>query len=137
VSTSAKGDFDERLRAKSRYFNADGTFDWLPCAVLQYDAPRNLYLIEWDHDHKHKWAGRFNLQFDGEDIAMWDQRVAAAQAMREEAEAQLRLEFFLKDANVGPLDPPEAIVQSYAFSECSDLLKCCHVLCRFVCECCR
>eukprot|EP01012_Entosiphon_sulcatum_P008694 TRINITY_DN14772_c0_g1_i1.p1 TRINITY_DN14772_c0_g1~~TRINITY_DN14772_c0_g1_i1.p1 ORF type:complete len:4302 (+),score=681.03 TRINITY_DN14772_c0_g1_i1:35-12907(+) len=98
--------------ARSQFFvvgsnDENGNITWAPCRVQEYNEEENSFLIRWESSAQLKWVKRLNLIFDDEDERLWHRRVAQAEALRAEAEAQLRLWLYVDsqgDGLVAPVD---------------------------------
>jgi hypothetical protein len=104
-------------RARSKWYEVDGRWSWAPCAVLEYDAALDKYLIEWDAPgadgrRQRKRVSRLNLRFDEEDTERFDRRVELAVRSRffYEKLAMRQLRVDMKDL-AGLPDLPAACVR--------------------------
>eukprot|EP00818_Percolomonas_sp_WS_P004771 CAMPEP_0117446884 /NCGR_PEP_ID=MMETSP0759-20121206/6580_1 /TAXON_ID=63605 /ORGANISM="Percolomonas cosmopolitus, Strain WS" /LENGTH=4305 /DNA_ID=CAMNT_0005239183 /DNA_START=148 /DNA_END=13065 /DNA_ORIENTATION=- len=88
-------------RARSRYFNLKNEeYEWRACVVRDYDADKQLYLIEWVNKPNQsalktsvptsKMVKRLNLLFDEENEERFFERLRFAQARRAQAERRVR-----------------------------------------------
>ena len=65
------------IAAKSRYLSK-GVWEWRQCAVVGYTPSTGMFTIRWNQDGSQKNVRRLNLCFDGDDVAEFEKRAAAA-----------------------------------------------------------
>ncbi|KAG2427037.1 hypothetical protein HYH02_014682 [Chlamydomonas schloesseri] len=81
------------------YMVASDSYEWMPCQVVGWDAADRMFVVTYESaagtGTKTKKVKRLNLRFLAEDPVLFERRVMAAKAAREEAESELRLFFYL------------------------------------------
>jgi Ca2+-binding EF-hand superfamily protein len=100
------------LKAVSKWLNATSQeWEWRACTVLEYEAERELYLIQWHCNHHTKQVSRLNLLFDVEQRSVFQHRVGKARAVRDIVEAEMR--YIRRVESMGVADstrvPPESL----------------------------
>ena len=80
------------VKAKSKYFDNDGTFCWASCTVTGYDPETSLFTIIWDRSGIKKKVRRFNLVFNDEDFAHFKKRIRLAQRLESELGSRTRIQ---------------------------------------------
>ena len=97
-----KLDSGEPLTAKSRYLN-NGAWEWRACTVISYDPADSTFTIKWADGGKTKKVRRLNLCLDGDDLAAFEERVAAARKLRDRAEDAMRISTFADGSPAGEM----------------------------------
>ena len=80
------------IKAKSKYYDTDGTFCWATCTVTGYDEETSLFDIVWDQSGGKKKVRRFNLIFKDEDVAHFQKRIRLAKELEAEMGSRMRIQ---------------------------------------------
>ena len=90
--------------------NEDGSSEWRPVLVEQWDEAREVYCGQWDQTGEYVELTRINLLFNSEDPRIFAQRVAQAHQERIYADSQIRYNFFIDNMpteELSELDPEQ------------------------------
>lgn len=82
-------------RVYSKWFFADGTFEWKKCTILKFDKNVDRYLIQWENGSK-KHASRINIRLLEESEDMFEERLISAGQYRDKAEVIMKYTFYIE-----------------------------------------
>jgi len=85
------------IPGKGLFKNDDGSGEWRPVLIQNYDEEREVYTGYWDSASATEYVEltRINLLFNAEDPRIFAQRVAQAHSERIYADSQIRYNFFI------------------------------------------
>lgn len=87
-----KGEDGLGVKARSKYYDNNGTFCWATCTVTAYDEETSLFTIVWDSSGIQKKVRRFNLVFKDEDLAHFKKRIRLAKELETELGSRTRIQ---------------------------------------------
>jgi hypothetical protein len=76
-------------------FYSEGEWRWARCSVVNYLTDAQRFVVRLHADGREKHVKRFNLLFDAESRAEWEERRSAAESAREAAKARLRFDHYV------------------------------------------
>ncbi|CAG9321581.1 unnamed protein product [Blepharisma stoltei] len=105
---------DGLVHAHSKWFFADGTYEWRDCIAQEYDVENDRFIIIWPSG-KIKRVSRINLRFPYDNEEDYEKRIDEAWRHRENAEKVLRFNYMVqitkKDSPDMPLRMLKKIIQ--------------------------
>ena len=81
-----------RAKAFSRWFFADGSYEWRECEILRYNDSLERYEIKWLNKRQKK-VSRLNLRLPYEDENHFERRLELARKYRDRAESIMKYRF--------------------------------------------
>jgi dynein heavy chain len=111
--------------AQGLFRNEDGSAEWKPALIEQWDEERKVYTGQWDMTGEYVELTRINLLFNSEDPRIFAQRVAQAHQERAFADSQIRYNFFIDNMPTEELSEldPEQISRIISMATASKYLK--------------
>jgi dynein heavy chain len=98
------------VKAYSKWFLNDGTFEWRLCEVRGFDAEEERFVIAWPSGLV-KLVSRVNLRFSHEDQRKFERRLEVASELRNKAELVMRYTFMIETMSSPTTPMPRLVLE--------------------------